>query len=208
MKKKFLVLFIASFVWMLGVGAGLADTLNLQTLPSSTYAGHYVGGIGGNLNGGYQMTFYCDDYATTTYVPSSYAVAISNLSDLSKTKFGSAPDALSKYQQAGWLVSQMELNPTQVGPIQYALWSVFNASTPSAPGAADWLSAAGSINPAGFDFSSVKIYTATNTVNQEFISGAAHAVPETSIILLLGFGIASLLLVKRKLHNKTARKTL
>jgi hypothetical protein len=151
------------------------------------------------------MKFYCNDFATTTYVPSSFAVAVSTLSDLSQTKFGSTPNALSRYQQAGWLISQMELNPSQVGPIQYALWSVFNSSTPSVPGAADWLSAASSINPAQFDFSSVRVYTATNTVNQEFISGGAHALPEPSIILLLTSGIAGLGLFKWKLRKKTKR---
>ncbi|MCX5811634.1 MAG: PEP-CTERM sorting domain-containing protein [Proteobacteria bacterium] len=204
MKKTFLILVIVGFIWALGVGTGLADTINLQTLPSSTYNGYYVGGVGGNINGGHTMSFYCNDFSTTTYVPSSFAVAVSTLSDLSQTKFGGTPNALSRYQQAGWLISQMELNPSQVGPIQYALWSVFNSSTPSPPGAANWLSAASSINPAQFDFSSVRVYTATNTVNQEFISGGAHALPEPSIILLLSLGLGCLVLVKRRLQKKTA----
>jgi hypothetical protein len=88
-----------------------------------------------------------------------------------------------------------------VGPIQYALWSVFNSSTPSVPGAADWLSAASSINPAQFDFSSVRVYTATNTVNQEFISGGAHALPEPDVLPLVCFGFLTLILL-----SKIARK--
>jgi hypothetical protein len=205
MKKTYLVLIITGFILMFSAGAGLADTLNLLTLPPTTYGGYYVGGVGGNVNGGYTMTFYCNDFSATTYVPSSFAVAVSTLSDLSQTKFGGASNALSRYQQASWLISQMESNPSQAGPIQYALWSVFTPSTPVVAGSADWLNAAQSINPANFDFSSTRIFTATNTSNQEFMSGGANAVPEPSIVFLLVFGLSGLGLFKYKLRKRTTR---
>jgi len=206
MKKIYLILIITGFMLMSGASAGLADTLNLLTLPSTTYGGYYVGGVGGNLNGGYAMKFYCNDFAATTYVPGSFAVAVSTLSDLSQTKFGGTTNALSKYQQAGWLISQMESNPSQVGPIQYALWNVFNSSAPDPAGSANWLNAAQNINPANFDFSSVRVYTPTDTNNQEFMNGGVTAVPEPSVVFLLIFGLAGLGLFKWKLRKKTAGK--
>jgi hypothetical protein len=206
MKKTYLTLIITGFILMFSANAGLAvDTINLLTLPSATYSGYYVGAIGGNLNGGYAMKYYCDDFATTTYVPSSFAVAVSTLSNLSQTKFGGAPNAVSMYQQAGWLISQMESNPSQVGQIQFALWNVFNSSAPDPAGSADWLNAARSIDASKFNFSSVRVYTATNTVNQEFISGGATALPEPSVVFLLVFGLAGLGFFRWKLRKKTAR---
>ncbi len=204
MKKTILTLIAVCFLCVTGIGAAHADNLNLLTLPSATYSGSYVGAVGGNLNGGYSMKFYCDDFATTTYVPSSFAVAVSTLSNLSQTKFGGAPNAVSMYQQAGWLISQMESNPSQVGQIQFALWNVFNSSAPDPAGSSDWLNAARSIDASKFNFSSVRVYTATNTVNQEFISGGAHALPETDVLPLICFGFIALFVYSRMIGKRAA----
>ena len=70
-----------------------AETLNLQTLPVTTAGGYYVGAVGGNINGGTTANYYCDDFSTTTYVPSSFNVLISSLSNITGTKFASQTDA-------------------------------------------------------------------------------------------------------------------
>jgi len=206
-QRTFTILIITIFLWIFAIGNALADdTIYLQHLPSSTYGGYYVGAVSGNLNGGTTTNFYCDDFSTTTYVPSSFAVAVTTgLSNLTQTKFGSTSDSLFKYQEMAWLVSQMESHPSEVGAIQFAAWSIF---TPSAMNnltadqkiaAGNWVTAAGNINAAEWDFSSVKIYTATNTVNQEFISGGAHhQVPEASSFLLLGLSIIGIVVYKEK----------
>ena len=197
-----LVLVFAICVWAVSAGGAFADTINLISLPDSTYAGYYVGPVQGNLNGGTQQGFVCDDFVTPTHVPSSFAVHVSTLADITQTKFGAASNGLFKYQEIAWLLGQMESNPTQVGPIQFAIWSIFNPSTPIVPGEQYWLSAAASINPADWDFGSFRIYTATDTVNQEFVGGAADPVAEPAAILLLGLSLTGLGL----LHMRRGRR--
>jgi len=202
MKRTYLSFFSFCFLCVFYIGVVHADTINLTGLPSTTYSGYYVGGLTGNINGGYSMQFYCDDFATTTYVPSSFAVAINNLSDISQTKFGGTTDALLKYQQVGWLLGEMANHPAEVGPIQFAAWSILTPSTPAVPGASEWVAAARGINPANYDFSSVRIYTATNTKNQEFVSGGAHALPEPNVLPLFCLGFFALFL-----YTKITRRT-
>ncbi|MFA5179777.1 MAG: PEP-CTERM sorting domain-containing protein [Syntrophales bacterium] len=170
-----------------------AETLNLTTLPVLKANGYYVGAIGGNINGGTRANYYCDDFATTTNVPSSFTVLVSTLSNISGTKFFSQTDSLKKYQQVGWLMYQMEINPLKTAAIQFAMWSVFTPSSPTFEDSAAWLDASTRIDAASYDFSQMRIYTATNTINQEFVGGhvGLSAVPEPAewLLLMIGLGL-------------------
>ena len=172
-----------------------ADTLALTgdygLVPQ--YGGSYVGPINATLDGNaIPGGIVCTDEASISYFGSSFGVNISTLKDLSGTRFQSAV----KYEEAVWLIWQANANPTQVGPIQFAEWGLFN------PGFADnldaasrvWLTAAENMNPADYNFDSVRIYTpsAGFTSNQEFLSAGSSSVPIPSSALLLASGLVGL----------------
>ena len=189
--KKYLV--IVSMMAMLAASPVLAETLNLTTLPTTTANGYYVGAIGGNITGGTTGNYYCIDFSSTSYVPSSFTVLVSSLSGISGTKFASTTNALAKYQQVAWLMYEMQVNPTQVAAIQFAMWSIFYSSTPTYEGAAAWVDASTKINASDYDFRNVRIYTPTGSSNQEFIGGsvtlAAAPEPAEWVLILLGLGL-------------------
>jgi hypothetical protein len=175
-----------------------ADTLNLTGLPGSIAGGYYVGAAYGNLNGGPTTGFTCDDFSHTTYVPSSFAVNVSTIPDLQYAAFKGQPDALAKYEEAAWLLGQIQANPTEVGNIQFAVWSLFYPATPNlGTGEQAWLFAASNIDRSTFDFSGIRIYTPSDSTNQEFLSGTVRSVPEPAALLLVGFGLMGIWPVRR-----------
>jgi hypothetical protein len=193
--KKYIIL--AFILAVFTASPVFAETLNLLTLPVTTAGGYYVGAVGGNINGGTNANYYCIDFATTTHVPSSFSVLVSTLSNISGTKFGGQSGALTKYQQLGWLMNQLEINPLKVAAIQFAMWNVFDPGAPDFGDSAAWLTASERIDASSYDFSNMRIYTATNTTNQEFIGGrvvkagdpvAVTPEPAEWALLIIGLG--------------------
>ena len=184
-----------------------ADTLGISNINSlvygmTQYGNEYVGPIGSALNntpitGG----ITCLDINTQTYVPTSFDVYVGSLSPvyLSHAKFATQPDDLFHYQEAAALLGQMASHPTQIGEIQFAIWRIFTPTATRGESADNvgvenwWLAWAAKINVKNFDFSSVRIYTATDTNNQEFMSGAGlDPVPVPPTVFLMGSGLLGL----------------
>ena len=179
-----------------------AALLNLDTLPSHVAGGYYVGPVGGYLDGGSRMGFVCDDFAHTTYIPSTFEVNINTIPSLTYARFGNDAVALFKYQEAAWLMLQMDTHPSDIASLQYAVWNVFNSSAPDYETSNAWLALAAAIDPSRYDFSGVRIYTPTGRTglsNQEFMSGSISVVPEPCTLLLVGFGILGLKGAKRRI---------
>ncbi|MDQ5986566.1 MAG: hypothetical protein CSYNP_02296 [Syntrophus sp. SKADARSKE-3] len=201
--KKFIL--VVAILAIMAASQAFADTLNLTTLPVVQANGYYVGAIGGNINGGTTANYYCDDFATASYVPSSFTVLVSTLSNISGTKFISQTNALQKYQQVGWLMYEMSINPTKVADIQFAMWSVFTPNVPTYGDSAAWLDASTKINASSYDFSKMRIYTPTSTTNQEFVGGSVTAAPEPAewALIIIGLG-----LMTYSLYRNRARGTI
>jgi hypothetical protein len=220
MRKFLCIMALVGCLLGFGVGnalAGFVSSLSLQGLGTMVgqYGGAYVGPIQGNITEYSQLGFICNDYSTTTYVPTSYEVYVGTLSPdgLSKAKFG--PDseypyhftnmtqAVNTYKEAAWLLGQMQpfveaKDVTNVGEIQFAIWRLFDPLTPKDKGQA-WLDRASKINLDTLDYSSVRIYTPTTSVNQEFMTGAAAPVPIPPTMLLLGAGLMGVGIMRKRI---------
>src|SRR5882762_3433705 len=80
-----------------------ASTVNIQftTLPGNTENGTHNGFSGGAMDGLLFDNLICNDYSHITSFPSASLIyTVSDIDDLSLTRFGSLPDARQKYEQA------------------------------------------------------------------------------------------------------------
>jgi hypothetical protein len=208
-------------ILILGLGVGLslvatnavmADSITIGTdIGSLTYYdGEYCGKISATLNGAsISAGIACVDIDKNTSIGAVIPVTVSTLGNMASARFISQANGVFKYEEAAWLLGQIPSHLDQVGQIQFALWLLFDPihQFPSSPGydttaVANWLTAAAGINPANYDFSSIRIYTPlpTDTQNQEFMSGGAiyrasaghPAVPIPASFVLLGSGLLGL----------------
>ena len=200
--KKVMVAIVMLFVMAFSFNPCYADTMGLGGSGGvEKYAGVYVGPISSTLNGvAITGGAVCIEAPKTSYFGDSWKVNVSTVSpvNLSNSRLGNA--GLATYQQVGWLMGQFAVNPGDVGEIQFAAWrlidpayiaSHFTAAGRDIPLEDSYMSMAKAINPLMYDFTSVKIYTALDNHNQEFMSGGATQtpIPGTGFLLLSGFGM-------------------
>jgi PEP-CTERM motif len=189
-------------------GSAFGDSvpLTFTGVNGATAFGYYVGPYSGTIEGN-PVTLYCDDFANEVYFGESWLANLTSLagSDLSNTRYGDLPDALTLYREAAWLTTQYEINPNAYGDIQATIWQLFDLNAPS-PGSNKWFDLAAA-NYKNVDFSRFDVVTNVNVAKtgqvQEFLIDPAP-VPEPSAILLLATVLVCVAVVfRRRIWSRT-----
>jgi len=197
-----------------------ATILNLTNLPATTYAGYYVGTVGGNIDGSPNPDpawFVCNDFFSRTPVPSTLEdVWLSDViigTGLVWAKFVDQPpgsryptdEDYDKYQRAAILMGWMLDNPASIGPIQFAIWNLFAPATPDPGDTSLWISMVMAEDRSLYDYSKVLVLTdyAPGNRNQEFMAGRATLietgeVPEPATMAMLATGILAIFFIRRR----------
>jgi hypothetical protein len=163
----------------------------------------------GDVNGVSGVAIMCDDWAHGGFPGQTWQANLTDLGTINAGNIGSSllrfnqlPNALTLYQEAGWLLLQTNGASLKSTNINLAVWYTFDKNAPVTPGSQFWLTAAQNEANRGFpgvDFHSVAIYTPLNQYDptldnpQEFL----RIVPEPGTLLLLAGGIAGLVARKK-----------
>ncbi len=138
--------------------------------------GYYVGPYAGTMDGT-PVELYCVDFANEVQIGEQWEANLTPISsgaDLSQTRWGAEPGALTHYEEAAWLSLQFASQPaTQYGDIQATMWQLFYGAAPT-PSSSYWLDQAQS-NYAAVDYGNFAIITNTAPVRetgqvQEFLT--------------------------------------
>jgi hypothetical protein len=190
---------------LLVAGSAVADPVTVQfTGMSGNFGfGYNLSPYSGTIDGD-PFTLYCVDFANHVVLGQTWQANLTplNSGDLSKTRYGSLPNALELYSEAAWLTTQFE-NASDPANIQATIWQLFVPWAPSPSPGSNWLSLAqAAVHAPEFDPSIFAIVTnlnvrATGQV-QEFMIDPPSQVPEPASMLLLGTVLISLSLFMRR----------
>ena len=191
---------------LLIAGTAFADSVTLTGAGPANQGGVYVYPYTLQI-GGSTYAAICDDYFHEVYVGETWNANIYALtpSGVSSARFGG--QGIQNYEEAAWLLSQIpSAGASEVGDINFAIWSIFSTGVPVQPqtgtldGSQYWLSAAANAaknNFWGMNFSNYEIVTPTDSS-----AGSAQEylirVPEPSSMLMLGTGLLGIAGLLRK----------
>lgn len=163
------------------------------------------------------IALMCDDYTHGGSPGDQWLANITNLGtqNLSLTRFGNMNGALTLYDEAGWLLLETEVTGyNQWKDMNYAVWHIFDPSSPLDGGAQAWLTAAQNEAAKGFpnvNFNLVGILTPVDQYStdpngpQEFLylvdgvppnvisPNQSQSAPEPGTLVLVGTGLAAVL---------------
>jgi hypothetical protein len=141
--------------------------MTFESVNGAQAFGEYVGPYTGTLDGT-PIDLFCVDFANQVQFGEQWdanLTPISSGADLSQTRWGAEPAALTRYQEAAWLTLQFASQPaSQYGDIQATIWQLFYSAAPS-PSSPSWLDQA-QANYASVDYGNFAIVTNTAPVRQ------------------------------------------
>ncbi|HVO63511.1 MAG TPA: PEP-CTERM sorting domain-containing protein [Terriglobales bacterium] len=163
------------------------------------------------VNGVAGVWVMCDDWEHGGSPGQEWQANVTDLGtgDLSLLRFNQMPEALTLYQEAGWLLLQTEVTPsTEWTDINFAVWHIFDSSVPLSLNAQYWLGQAqqeAQLEFPGVNFNSVTIYTPLNqyglgsngNLDPDAPQELLTIVPEPGSLILLGGGLLTLWRAKR-----------
>jgi hypothetical protein len=157
------------------------------------------------IDGGPVIDVMCDDWFHGGLPGDTWQANYTNLgtSNLSTLRFNQLPQALTLYDEAGWLLLQTQVAPqAQWTDINYAVWHIFDSSAPLLGNAPYWLASAQQEAILGFpgvNFYQVGVYTPVDQydANPEGPQEVLTIVPEPGTLLLLGSGLVGFWARKR-----------
>ena len=193
--KKLVLIALAWLALSLSAYAGPVSMVFIGFQPGGWQVGYpyYV-----TINGGPAADLMCDDWVHGGLPGDMWQANATNLAtaDLTYLRFNTLPNALTLYDEAGWLLLQTTVTPySQWMDINYAVWHIFDSSVTLSPNAQAWLTNAQQEAQNGFpgvNFARVEIYTPINQYDpnpnnpQEFL----QVVPEPGTMMLLLTGLA------------------
>ena len=172
--------------------------------------GYYIGTYYGTMNDA-PVDLFCVDFANDVWIGEQWKANLSSINtgaDLSQTRYGDSPGALTLYQEAAWLTEQYATQPeARYADIQATIWDLFNPRISPQPASAYWLKQA-QINYTSENYSDFRVVTNLGPVErtgqvQEFLTHVDPvSTPEPAPLVLVGISLGAVSWCRKRFRRK------